>query len=35
MRERAFANRELERERIVRDTSGPTFWQWLKARLRL
>jgi hypothetical protein len=33
MRERAFANRQLERERMLKAAPGPTFWEWLKLRL--
>jgi hypothetical protein len=33
MRERAFAKRELERERVLKATPGPTLGQWLKAKL--
>jgi hypothetical protein len=34
MRERAFANAELERERRVRAAAGPTFLSRLLARFR-
>jgi hypothetical protein len=33
MRERAFARRELERERLLRATSGPSLFARIKARL--
>jgi hypothetical protein len=32
MRERAFARRELERERVLKATPGPTLLEWLKSR---
>jgi hypothetical protein len=34
MRERAFARRELERERLLRATAGPSLLARLRARLR-
>jgi len=34
MRERAFARRELERERVLRATAGPSLLARLRARLR-
>jgi hypothetical protein len=33
MRERAFAKRELERERVLKATAGPTLREWLKTKL--
>jgi hypothetical protein len=33
MRERAFAKQELERERMLRATPGPSLRAWLLARL--
>ena len=33
MRERAFAKQQLERERILKATPGPTLWEYLKAKL--
>jgi hypothetical protein len=30
MRERAYAKAELERERTVAETPGPTFREWLR-----
>jgi hypothetical protein len=32
MRERAFARRELERERVLKATPGPTLLEWLKSK---
>jgi hypothetical protein len=34
MRERAFARRSLERERLVRATAGPSLWSRLVAKLK-
>jgi hypothetical protein len=34
MRERAFARRSLERERLLRATAGPSLWARLTARLK-
>ncbi len=34
MRERAFANRQLERERVLRATAGPSLLARLRARFR-
>jgi hypothetical protein len=32
MRERAFAKQQLERERMLKATPGPTLREWLKSR---